>query len=141
MLDKKAMKFYICTIFSMYYLRLFINWRLTSLYPTDTFNKSPSRIASLQKKLEKFTSNRYDTALYRLNKELYDQYVKYVRSSKTVINVTIDFTLRIILEIVSCLKKLAVFLVLKHKFLKLKEWSDRNDKIKRLGKFHKYILL
>ncbi len=59
--------------------------------------------------------------MYRLNKELYDQYVKYVRSSKTVINVTIDFTLRIILEIVSCLKKLAVILVLKHKFLKLKE--------------------
>ncbi len=96
----KTMKFYICRIFSMYYLRLFINWRLTSLYPTDTFNKSPRRIASLQKKLEKFTSNRYDTALYRLNKELfegYDQYVKSVRSSKTVINVTIDFTLRIIL--------------------------------------------
>ncbi len=50
------------------------------------------------------TKLRNDTALYRLNSFLfdgYDQYVKPVRNSSTVISVTVDFTLKQVLEIVS----------------------------------------
>lgn len=81
----------------------------------NRFNKAQraesilSPMGAFQQKAEIFTIYqvrrlRNDTALYRLNERLfagYDQYIKPVKNSNTVIKVTIDFTLKQVLEIVS----------------------------------------
>ena len=81
----------------------------------NLFNKAQraesrlSPIGAFQQRAEIFTIYqvrrlRNDTALYRLNEHLfagYDQYIKPVKNSNTVIKVTIDFTLKQVLEIVS----------------------------------------
>ena len=103
---KKMTKPYLYPIFMVYFSSLLINCRDTGPIYKSMLNKAPSRKAIFNKVQGKNNCivKRTDTALYRLNQMLwdgYDQHVKPVRDSNTIINVTVDFSIRQILNIVS----------------------------------------
>ncbi len=105
---KKMTKPYLYPIFMVYFSSLLINCMDTGPMYKSMLNKAPSRKALFNKVLDKNNCiiKRTDTALYRLNQMLwdgYDQHVKPVRDSNTIINVTVDFSIRQILNIVSLL--------------------------------------